>query len=150
MVYESRPDVLEYKGHQKTIQTLAWWCTKCEDGILAGEPLAAQEKAFLELKAEVDEVLSPAEVSAKRKLLGLSQRKASELLGGGPHAFQKYERGTQSPSTSMSHLLRLLANDPRRLHELTPSKGHELRPAKPLTKSYTQPRQATRKTPKAG
>jgi len=58
MQYESRPDVLTYENHQRTIQTLAWWCTKCEEGILSGEPLAAQERAFLELKAEVDEAKS--------------------------------------------------------------------------------------------
>jgi HTH-type transcriptional regulator/antitoxin MqsA len=52
-------------------------------------------------------------------MLGLSQRKASELLGGGPRAFQKYESGTQALSVAMSHLLRLLAKDPARLRELT-------------------------------
>lgn len=125
MVYETRPDVLEYEGHQKTIQTLAWWCTTCKDGILAGEPLAAQEKAFLELKAEVDNVLSPTEVAAVRAKLKLSQRKAGELLGGGPRSFQKYERGTQAVSTPMSNLLRLLANDPSRLKELVSTKDRK-------------------------
>jgi HTH-type transcriptional regulator/antitoxin MqsA len=40
------------------------------------------------------------------------------LLGGGPRAFQKYEAGTQAVSSPMSHLLTLLANDPKRLDEL--------------------------------
>lgn len=123
MRYETRPDVLTYKGHEKTVDTLAWWCTKCDEAILTGEPLVAQEKAYLELKAEVDEVLSPAEVKAAREKLGLSQRRASEILGGGPRSFQKYEAGTQAVSTPMSHLLRLLSNDVSRLKELTKPEG---------------------------
>jgi len=118
MVYEERPDTIEYGGRARMIPMLAWWCTKCEEAIFEGQPLADREKAFLELKAEVDEVLSPAEVKAAREKLGLSQRKAGELLGGGPRSFQKYEAGTQAVSTSMSHLLRLLSNDASRLQEL--------------------------------
>ena len=37
---------------------------------------------------------------------GRSQRKARELLGGGPRAFQKYEAGTQAVSSPLSHLSR--------------------------------------------
>jgi HTH-type transcriptional regulator/antitoxin MqsA len=123
MRYETRPEVLMYKDHERTIETLGWWCTQCGEGILTGEPLAAQERAFLELKAEVDQVLSPAEVKRVRTKLGLSQRKAGELLGGGPRSFQKYEAGTQAVSTPMSHLLRLLANDVSRLDEILEAKG---------------------------
>jgi HTH-type transcriptional regulator / antitoxin MqsA len=119
MRYERRDDVLEYKGTARTLKTLGWWCVKCDEAILTGEALVAHDKAFQQLKAEVDGVLGPAEVAQIRAALGLSQRRASELLGGGPRAFQKYESGTQAPSIAMSHLLRLLANDPARLRELT-------------------------------
>lgn len=71
--------------------------------------------------AEVDEVLGPQEVTKVREKLGLSQRAAGELLGGGPRAFQKYEAGKQAVSTPMSNLLRLLVNDPSRLDELRPA-----------------------------
>jgi len=53
--------------------------------------------------------------------VGLSQRKAGELLGGGPRAFQKYESGKQAVSVPMNNLLRLLSNDPSRLHEIESS-----------------------------
>lgn len=119
MRFEKHDDVLAYKGKSRTIKTLGWWCTSCDEAILTGDPLVAHEKAFLQLKAEVDGVLGPAEVAKIRTALGLSQRKASELLGGGPRAFQKYESGTQALSVAMSHLLRLLARDPSRLRELS-------------------------------
>ena len=118
MRFEKRTDTLLYKGHERKIQTQAWWCKSCDEAILAGEALRGRELEFQKLKAEVDEVLAPADVAAVRARLGLSQRKAGELLGGGPRAFQKYEAGTQAVSSPMSHLLTLLANDPKRLEEL--------------------------------
>jgi HTH-type transcriptional regulator/antitoxin MqsA len=118
MRYEKHDDVLEYGGRKRTIKTLGWWCTKCGEAILTGEALVKHERAFLELKAGADGVLGPREVVKVREALGLSQRKAGEVLGGGPRAFQKYESGKQAVSVPMSHLLRLLARDPARLREL--------------------------------
>lgn len=67
MTYESRPDV-EYQGHERTIETLAWWCGeggKCGEGIFTGQPLSDHEKAFLALKAEVDgQRLDPARIGS--------------------------------------------------------------------------------------
>lgn len=118
MRYRKGDDALEYRGHRRVIKTLGWWCDNCDEAIFTGAPLIAHEKAFLELKAEVDHVMGPEEVARVRTSLGLSQRRAGELLGGGPRAFQKYEAGKQAVSVPMSHLLRLLAKDPKRLKEL--------------------------------
>lgn len=118
MRYEKHADKIEYKGHSKTLQTLGWWCGACGEGILTGAPLRASEVAFQQLKAEVDGVMGPAEVARVRTALKLSQRKAGNLLGGGPRAFQKYESGMQAVSVPMSHVLRLLDKDPSRLDEL--------------------------------
>ena len=60
MRYEKHDDVLEHKGHERTIKTLGWWCTKCGEGILSGDGLIAHERAFRDFKAEVDGVLKPA------------------------------------------------------------------------------------------
>jgi HTH-type transcriptional regulator/antitoxin MqsA len=118
MRFQKQPDEIEYQGHKRTLRTLGWWCSQCGEAIFDGDALRAREKAFLELKADVDGVLGPKEVAQVRSALGLSQRKAGELLGGGPRAFQKYESGKQAVSVPMSHLLRLLARDPSRLREL--------------------------------
>ena len=118
MVYETRPDTLEYGGEKRVFPMLAWWCNECDEAIFEGKPLADRERAFLELKAMVDEVLSPSQVAAVRTKLGLSQRKAGELLGGGPRSFYKYESGKQAVSVPMSHLLTLLDHDVSRLQEL--------------------------------
>jgi HTH-type transcriptional regulator/antitoxin MqsA len=80
--------------------------------------MAVVDRTLLELRAEVHGVLKPDEVRAIRLRLKLSQRKAGELLGGGPRAFQKYESGEVLVSKPMAQLLRLLERDPRRLKEL--------------------------------
>lgn len=121
MVYETRADSVEYRGRSKTFETDAWWCESCGEGILDGPALQKSEQVFLALKAEVDGVLSPNKVAMVRKKLGISQKKASELLGGGPRSFQKYESGETAVSIPMSNLLRLLDNDPKRLDELKPA-----------------------------
>jgi HTH-type transcriptional regulator/antitoxin MqsA len=118
MRYEKHADEVSYQGHTRKLKTLGWWCSKCGESILEGAALHATEKAFLELKAEIDGVLGPDEVAAARERLGLSQRRAGAILGGGPRAFQKYEAGSQAVSVPMSRLLTLLANDPKRLQEL--------------------------------
>jgi len=129
MRLERRDDVVVYKDQEKRIKTRGWWCSACDEAIFDGKALAAREAAFLEHKAEIDGVLGPKEVTAIREKLGLSQRAASELLGGGPRSFQKYESGTQAVSVPMSNLLRLLSRDPSRLEELRQS-AH-----KPLSKA---------------
>jgi HTH-type transcriptional regulator/antitoxin MqsA len=133
-VYEVRNEVLEYQCHTKTVKTRAHWCTRCGEGVLSGEDLQASFKAHEEFRAEVDGVLKPREVAAIREKLGLSQRKAGELLGGGPRSFYKYERGKQRVSVPMSHLLRLLAKDPGRLEELRRC-SVDVSPAHPSTGS---------------
>lgn len=120
MRLEKREDVLTYRDKEKRIKSLGYWCDDCDEAIFDGAALVEREKAFLELKADVDQVLGPKEVAKVRERLKLSQRRAGELLGGGPRAFQKYESGKQAVSVPMSRLLTLLANDPRRLQEITP------------------------------
>jgi HTH-type transcriptional regulator / antitoxin MqsA len=118
MVLESRPDSVQYKGQAVKLRLKGHWCLSCGEGILEAEALKKSEQAVLELRAKVEGVLGPAEVATIRERLQLSQRKAGELLGGGPRAFQKYEAGTQQVSLPMTNLLRLLARDPLRLKEL--------------------------------
>ncbi len=118
MKFGSRTRPLRYRDLEDKIRVTGWWCESCGEGILTGDDLRQYSRALQDLKAKAEKVLPPAEVASIREKLGLSQRKAGELLGGGPRAFQKYEAGSQTPSVPMTHLLRLLARDPRRLEEL--------------------------------
>jgi HTH-type transcriptional regulator / antitoxin MqsA len=120
-VFETRTDTVEYKGRKALVRIPGHWCKSCGEAVLEGDALAKRERAFLELRAKVEGVLSPRQVAHIRERLKLSQRRASELLGGGPRAFQKYESGGQQVSVPMANLLRLLERDPRRIAEITRS-----------------------------
>ena len=63
MCYERRDDPLAYKGQERIRKTLAWWCSKCGEAIFGGKALLARDRAFQQLKAEVDHVLGPHEVA---------------------------------------------------------------------------------------
>ena len=72
--------------------------------------------------------ITPEDIRAIRRQLGLSQVEAGQLIGGGPRAFTKYEAGTVRPSTSVISLLRVLQADPAALATL---RGHEPRSIAP-------------------
>jgi HTH-type transcriptional regulator/antitoxin MqsA len=115
---EERPYEIDYKGRKGRVRVVADWCDSCGDGVLEGEALEKIEKARFNLRAKVEHVMSPADVRLARLALHLTQARASEILGGGPHAFQKYESGEQAVSVPMTNLLKLLIKDPARLQEL--------------------------------
>ena len=125
MVHKIRSDTVEYKGHTAKVRVKGHWCKKCDEAVFEGGALKKRERAFLALRAEVEGVLGPRDVAVIRERLKLSQRRAGEVLGGGPRAFQKYESGEQQVSVPMANLLRLLKKDPRRLHELIGAHAHE-------------------------
>lgn len=122
-VFETRANTVEYKGHTATVRIPGHWCTRCGEAVLEGSALEKRQQSFLALRAKVEGVLSPRRVAAIRARLKLSQRRAGELLGGGPRAFQKYESGEQQVSTPMANLLRLLSKEPRLLATLESKAG---------------------------
>jgi len=86
-----RPFTVRYGGRERVVQLPGWYPAKKGQRVAYGEDMEVVDRAIVELKAEVQGVLKPDEVRAIRLRLKLSQRKAGEILGGGPRAFQKYE-----------------------------------------------------------
>jgi HTH-type transcriptional regulator / antitoxin MqsA len=118
-----RPFVVRYRDRQRVVDLPGWYpAKKGGEGLVVGDDMEVVDHALVELKAETQGVLKPSEVRAVRQRLKLSQRKAGELLGGGPRAFQKYESGEVLVSRPMTQLLRLLDRDPKRLQELNRSR----------------------------
>jgi HTH-type transcriptional regulator / antitoxin MqsA len=123
MVFDARDKPVEYKGHKRSHVITTWWCTHCEEGVLEPEMAAEDERLFIALRAEVEDVLLPEQVAAIRAKLGISQREAGRILGGGTRAFQKYESGETPVSEPMKNLLVLLGNEPNRINELSKGSG---------------------------
>ena len=67
--------------------------------------------------------LAPDDIRTIREGLGLTQREAGELLGGGSKAFAKYEAGEMTPSTACNNLLRVLRANPSALNTLRPERA---------------------------
>ena len=73
---ETRDDVLEYRGHQRTVRTLGWWCSSCGEGILEGPPLFERDRTHRQFIAEVKQLLGPNDVAEVREKHSMPQRAA--------------------------------------------------------------------------
>ncbi len=108
------PRTWTYMGKSVTAEQPAWYCPVNleHEPVLDEADITATEAIFLALRAEVEGTLPAAEVQRIRRRLGLSQRQAGRLLGGGPMAFHKYEKGEIATTRSVAVLLRLLDRHP--------------------------------------
>ncbi len=107
-----------YKGISIDIEQPREWCNCCNEGVLSSADIKATEKALHDFRAAIDGFLGSDEVRRIRKKLGLTQRQAAELCGGGPNAFSRYERGEALQIRSTDNLLRFLDQHPSLLSEL--------------------------------
>jgi HTH-type transcriptional regulator / antitoxin MqsA len=118
MIRDVRPIALNYKGQSLTIQMPGWYCAESGESIHTGEDMAVSDAALKSLKIKVEKLLTPEEIKRIRQKLGLTQREAGEVIGGGPNAFQKYESGDVLLSKGMSNFLRVLEKHPEEIREL--------------------------------
>ena len=118
MVRDTRPMELSYKGQSTTIDMPGWYCHESGESIHTAEDMMVSDAALKELRLEVENLLKPQDVKRIRTKIGLTQREAGTILGGGPNAFQKYEQDTVTVSKPMSNLLRVLERHPEEVEEL--------------------------------
>jgi HTH-type transcriptional regulator/antitoxin MqsA len=118
MVRDTRPMELSYKGQSTTIDMPGWYCHESGESIHTAEDMKVSDAALKELRLEVENLLKPHDVKRIRTKIGLTQREAGTILGGGPNAFQKYEQDTVTVSKPMSNLLRVLERHPEEVEEL--------------------------------
>jgi HTH-type transcriptional regulator/antitoxin MqsA len=108
MVRGTRPVTLAYKGRSITVDMPGWYAEGIEDGIHDGNDMKVSDRALHRLKARAEGLLEPEDIRRIRRNLGLSQREAGAVIGGGPNAFQKYEAGDVVVSHAISSALRIL------------------------------------------
>ena len=108
-----------YKGRTTSFQLEGDKCPACGEIILAKPECDRLDTLMEAFERSVNtEFYDPAFVLAVRKKLGLNQKQAGELFGGGANAFSRYELGKTKPPQTLLQLFRLLDNDPSRLKEL--------------------------------
>lgn len=89
------------------------WCEKCGKAACGEDEAETQMRKFRE---RVDRYHSDYILKVRKKL-GLSQKEAASLFGGGRNAFSRYELGKAAPPMSLIILLRLLDKHPDLLEE---------------------------------
>ncbi len=118
LVHERRDIEIEYRNHQDTVRDVSGWhCPVCgEIEFDAGEGVRynAALKALAESVATEEATL----LRTVRGRLGLTQKAAEALTGGGHNAFSRYERGEARPMPAVVNLFRLLDKHPELLREL--------------------------------
>ena len=112
----------EYRGHVLEYEQEGAWCTACGEGIVTGTEAAASESLLDGFVARVDKQ-EASELARVRKKLGLTQKEAAIIAGGGHNAFSRYERGETKPVAAVVNLFRLLDRHPELLKELKKRKA---------------------------
>jgi len=107
-----RPMTLAYKDLKLTFDMPGWYPDGAGDGLHSGRDLKISDRKLNLLKARAGNLLEPDEIKRIRRKLGLTQKEAGRIIGGGVNAFQKYESGDILVSRAISSALRLLDHDP--------------------------------------
>ncbi|RUO46461.1 type II toxin-antitoxin system MqsA family antitoxin [Pseudidiomarina donghaiensis] len=108
----------ELQGQSITILQPGIYCDTCDEAILEPEHLRATRRELQTFRARIEGILSPDEIKKIRKKIGLNQRQAGTLFGGGKNAFSRYEQGELAPPKAVSLLLSLLDRHPQLCDEL--------------------------------
>jgi HTH-type transcriptional regulator / antitoxin MqsA len=108
-----REQVVRFGPLEEKVEFAGWYPDDDSDSIHSGADLLRSDEIYKRLREACAE-----RVRILRKTLGLTQEQAGRLIGGGPRAFQKYERGTISPSYAAIGLLEVLARHPEAVRTL--------------------------------
>lgn len=118
MVRRKKDAVITYRGHQATVRAVdGWHCPSCGEIEFAGKEGERYAQVLEKLRLKVD-AQEAAELARIRKKLGLSQRRAAEIAGGGINAFSRYENGKAKPVAAVVNLFRLLDKHPELMDEI--------------------------------
>lgn len=93
-------------------------CDACGSDPVFTDQIRRNQRRIADARRSADGLLTGDEIRGIRELLGLTQAQAGELIGGGPMAFSKYERGEVIQSVGMDKFLRVLAMHPFLLETL--------------------------------
>ncbi|SFM80348.1 type II toxin-antitoxin system MqsA family antitoxin [Rugamonas rubra] len=123
LIHDTRDIPYTYKGDSTVIAAVAGeFCPACAESILDA---AESNRIMCEMQAFSKQVnaaiVDPGFITDVRKKLGLDQREAAEIFGGGINAFSRYENGKTKPPLALVKLFKLLDRHPNLLDEVRAS-----------------------------
>ena len=116
---ETKRASFEYKGEVFYYDQPGEWCAACGEVFLDKSDKESTDPLIYNFQAKIDGRLTTGDILRIRKKLGLTQKEAGEIIGGGPNAFCRYETGKAYPAKGTENFLRLLDLHPEALKELT-------------------------------
>ena len=119
-VHDIRDVDYTYKGKTTSIPAVSGYhCAHCGEVTLDRDAVDRYGDLAEAFQRKVNsELVDPAFVSAVRKKLGLGQREAGDIFGGGVNGFSRYENGKAQPHPSTVKLLKILDLHPELLEKI--------------------------------
>jgi HTH-type transcriptional regulator/antitoxin MqsA len=109
---------IDHAGESASVENLSGWrCGACGEVEFDAESARRYAAAGDDLVLR-DRERQRREIRRIRRKLGLTQRAAARLTGGGHNAFSRYERGEAVPLPAVVNLFRLLDKHPELLKDL--------------------------------
>lgn len=109
---------VRYKGEAITVHGLVGeHCLDCGEVVFDQKSYDRYREASDSLIVSVNTRNAP-DIRRIRKKLGLTQKAAAKLFGGGASAFSRYERGETQPPLALAKLLIVLDKHPELLNEV--------------------------------
>lgn len=119
MARGTRKMTITYQGLESPqFEMPGYYCPSCEEGFVTGTDMKMSDYQLNLLKARAQNLMLPEEIKKARRKLGLTQREAGAILGGGPSAFGEYEKARRLPSQAICSVLRVLDMNPDALELL--------------------------------
>jgi len=120
LLHDTRELPYIYKGEKTVISAVTGdFCPACAESVLEAVESERVMREMLAFNRQVNAAaVDPGFIATVRKKLGLDQREAAELFGGGVNAFSRYETGRTKPPLALIKLLKVLDRHPDLLHEI--------------------------------
>ena len=120
LMQDTRDLPYTYKGEATIIPAVTGeFCPACHEVLLNREQGDRYSELLGTFQRQVNAAfVDPHYITRVRRKLGLDQRQAAELFGGGVNAFSRYENGKTKPPLALVKLLKLLDRHPDLLDEL--------------------------------
>ena len=120
LIQDTRDVPFSYKGESTIIPAVTGeFCPACDEVILNREHGDRYSELIGVFQRQVNAAfVDPNYITRVRRKLGLDQRQAAELFGGGVNAFSRYENGKTKPPLALVKLFKLLDRHPDLLDEV--------------------------------
>ncbi len=120
LVEDTRDLPYTYKGEQTTIHGVKGrFCPACNEAVTDADESRRVMDEMLSFNKQVNSaIVDPGFIMLVRQKLGLGQKEAADLFGGGVNAFSRYENGKTKPPLALVKLFKILEKHPNLLDEL--------------------------------